>query len=547
MKHLWQTITKTKVLLWREHLGVKQLLSLFSVRGSEVMTESSYNTEKKQQPRKSPTPVYNTPQKIGLIIGPLLFLLTMLFFEPNGLSNQGQAVLGVTLWMAVWWMTEAMPIPVTALLPIILFPLTGALDLGATTSSYSSDIIFLFMGGFLIALAMERWNLHRRIALTIISVVGTSAERLILGFMVATAFLSMWISSTATTMMMVPIGTAIILKFDELMDNYHVNGKEATKKRFGKALMLAISYSALTGGLGTLIGTPPNVIFAGFANETYGIEISFANWMLFGVPVAIIFTAIAYFVLVKVLFPFKVSELPGGKEIISSQKQELGPMSIEEKMVATVFVLTATAWITRTFLLQPYVSQNISDAMIAMIAAFALFLLPSKQKGETLLNWEVTKKLPWGILILFGGGLAIAAGFSSSGLTEWIGTQLTGLSHLPMIVILFSIIFLVIFLTEITSNTATATMLIPIMGALAVALEVNPLAFLVGTTIAASCAFMFPIATPPNAIVFSSGVLTIPDMAKAGIWLNIIFSVLLTAVIYWYLPLIWGFSITRLP
>src|SRR5699024_689470 len=382
----------------------------------------------------------------------------------------------------VWWMTEAMPIPVTALLPIILFPLTGALDLGATTSSYSSDIIFLFMGGFLIALAMERWNLHRRIALTIISVVGTSAERLILGFMVATAFLSMWISSTATTMMMVPIGTAIILKFDELMDNYHVNGKEATKKRFGKALMLAISYSALTGGLGTLIGTPPNVIFAGFANETYGIEISFANWMLFGVPVAIIFTAIAYFVLVKVLFPFKVSELPGGKEIISSQKQELGPMSIEEKMVATVFVLTATAWITRTFLLQPYVSQNISDAMIAMIAAFALFLLPSKQKGETLLNWEVTKKLPWGILILFGGGLAIAAGFSSSGLTEWIGTQLTGLSHLPMIVILFSIIFLVIFLTEITSNTATATMLIPIMGALAVALEVNPLAFLVGTT-----------------------------------------------------------------
>ncbi|WP_143833757.1 SLC13 family permease [Oceanobacillus senegalensis] len=542
-----QIITKTNNVLWREHKGIKQLLSLFSVHGSEALVESSKQQGKKQQSNKPPTPIYNTPQKIGLVTGPLLFLLIILLFEPNGLSSEGKAVLAVTLWMAVWWMTEAMPIPVTALLPILLFPLTGALDISTTTSSYSSDIIFLFMGGFLVALAMERWNLHRRIALTIISVVGTSAERLILGFMVATAFLSMWISSTATTMMMVPIGTAIILKFDELLDQHHVNGKEATKKRFGKALMLAISYSALTGGLGTLIGTPPNAILVGFVNETYGINISFASWMLFGVPVAILFTSISYFLLVKVLFRFKLSELPGGKEIISNQKKELGPMSIEEKMVATVFVVTALAWITRTFLLQPYVSPNISDAIIAMAAAFILFLLPSKQKGETILNWETATKLPWGILILFGGGLAIAAGFTSSGLTEWIGNQLTGLSNLPFAAILFFVIFLVIFLTEITSNTATATMLIPIMGALAVALEVDPLAFLVGTTIAASCAFMFPIATPPNAIVFSSGVLTISDMAKAGFWLNITFSVLLTAIIYAYLPLVWNFNITGLP
>jgi sodium-dependent dicarboxylate transporter 2/3/5 len=312
--------------------------------------------------------------------------------------------------------------------------------------------------------------------------------------------------------------------------------------------MLAISYSALTGGLGTLIGTPPNTIMAGFARETYGLDISFASWMLFGVPIAIVFTGVAFFVLVKFLFPLRIKDLPGGSEIIREQYKALGSMSREEGMVAAVFTLTAIAWITRSFLLQPYVSQGIDDAIIAITAAVVLFILPSKQKpGESLLNWETTKKLPWGILILFGGGLALAAGFTNSGLTEWVGSQLTGLSNFPVIVILFAVIFLVIFLTEITSNTATATMLIPMMGALAVAVGVHPIALIAGTTIAASCAFMLPIATPPNAIVFSSGVLTIKDMAKSGIWLNIIFSIILTVVIYLYLPLVWNFNISELP
>jgi len=489
-----QLLTKVNRLAWHEHSLIKNLLSLFSFNAAEAVINKGENL--KENYNQSPTPTYNKVQRVGLILGPILFLLTMLFFDPEGLSSDGKAILAVTIWMATWWMTESMPIPVTALLPIILFPLTGGLDITTTTSSYSSDVIFLFMGGFLIALAMERWNLHRRIALSIISIVGTGTERLILGFMVATAFLSMWISSTATTMMMVPIGTAIMVKISEILEKQYKENAKDTKEKFGKALMLGISYAALTGGLGTLIGTPPNTIMAGFVSEAYGIDISFASWMLFGVPIAVIFTAIAFLILVKVLFPLRIKDLPGGSEIIQAERKGLGSMSREEKMVATVFTLTAVAWITRSFLLQPFVSQNIDDAIIAMTAAFVLFLLPAKNKaGETLLNWETAIKLPWGVLILFGGGLAIAAGFTNSGLTEWIGNQLVGLSNLPLILIIFSVVFLVIFLTEITSNTATATMLIPIMGALALALEVHPFGLIAGTTVAATCAFMFPIAT----------------------------------------------------
>ncbi|ERN51305.1 DASS family sodium-coupled anion symporter [Alkalihalophilus marmarensis] len=540
-----QLISKASKVFWEEHFTIKKFMSLFTIKGSEAVQKDFSIEKAKSEP---PVPKKNNAQRIGLVAGPVLFLLCILFFQPEGLSNQAQAVLAITIWMAVWWMTEAVPIPVTALLPIILFPLTGGVDLNTTTSAYGSDIIFLFMGGFMIALAMERWNLHRRIALSIINLVGTSTEKIILGFMIATAFLSMWISSTATTMLMVPIGTAIIVNFGELLKQHRVSDISNLKDKFGKALMLAISYSALTGGLGTLIGTPPNTIMAGFARETYGLDISFASWMLFGVPIAIVFTGVAFFVLVKFLFPLRIKDLPGGSEIIREQYKALGSMSREEGMVAAVFTLTAIAWITRSFLLQPYVSQGIDDAIIAITAAVVLFILPSKQKpGESLLNWETTKKLPWGILILFGGGLALAAGFTNSGLTEWVGSQLTGLSNFPVIVILFAVIFLVIFLTEITSNTATATMLIPMMGALAVAVGVHPIALIAGTTIAASCAFMLPIATPPNAIVFSSGVLTIKDMAKSGIWLNIIFSIILTVVIYLYLPLVWNFNISELP
>lgn len=541
-------MNKANAMLWDEHAGVKRLFSLFTISGvSDALAGKKVRHGNGGDGQRT-VPTFTVVQKIGLLLGPLLFMLIILFLRPEGLTDDGRAILAATAWMAVWWMTEALPIPVTALLPIILFPLFGGLSLDATTSAYGSDVIFLFLGGFVIAVGMEKWNLHKRIALSIISVVGAGTERLVLGFMTATAFISMWISSTASTMLMVPIAMAILSKVKELLEQVDAEDARDTEQKFGMVLLLSVSYSALTGGLATLIGTPPNAIFAGFVKESYGIEISFAGWMLFGVPIAVAFTGITYLLLVKVLYPFKIKELPGGEELIREQRDELGPMSREEKMVGILFALTAFAWISRTFLLQPYLSPNISDAMIAMVAALLLFLLPSKQnEGETLLTWDIAGKLPWGILILFGGGLAIAAGFSQTGLTEWIGRQLAALEGMPIFVIILAVVLLVIFLTEITSNTATATMLIPIMGALAMAVGVHPFGVLVGTTVAASCAFMFPIATPPNAIVFATGTIKISEMAKAGFWLNIVLGLLLAAAIYWYLPIVWDFNISELP
>src|SRR5699024_7896739 len=416
---------------------------------------------------------YNTAQWIGLIAGPLFFFLTLTYFSPESLSEEGLAVLASTIWIAIWWMTEAIPIPATSLLPIILFPLTNGLDMEMTTSAYGDDTIFLFMGGFMIALAMEKWDLHRRIALNIISVIGTNTERIILGFMVATGFLSMWISNTATAMMMVPIGLAIIYQVsDQLKDD---NTIDTSKENFGfgKALMLAIAYSASVGGISTLIGTPPNTALAGVVSNMYGIEISFAGWMLFGVPVAWLFIFVIWFYLVKVAYPQKINQLPGGREIIQEQKNELGKASFEEKAVLTVFAFAALAWITRSFILTEFVNENINDAIIAMTAAIILFIIPAKNKaGDHLLDWNSAVKLPWGILLLFGGGLAIASGFTESGLSEWIGNQLTVLEGIHLFIVLLVVTGMVIFLTEITSNTATANMMYPIMASLAVALGV---------------------------------------------------------------------------
>lgn len=321
---------------------------------------------------------YKPIQLIGLILGPLLFILTLLFFSPEDLSKEGLAVLASTLWIAVWWMTEAIPIPATSLLPIILFPLTGGLEIGATTSSYGSGTIFLFMGGFMVALAMEKWNLHRRIALSIISVIGTNTDRIVLGFMVATGFLSMWISNTATAMMMVPIGLAIIYQVSDALKDDPTIDTSKENFGFGKALMLSIAYSASIGGIATLIGTPPNAALAGVVKEMYGFELSFATWMLFGVPIAVIFIFLTWIYLVKIAYPLKVKQLPGGQEIITKEKEKLGKPSYEEKAVFIVFLLTALAWITRSFILVKFI-PNISDEIIAMMAAIILFIIPSKK------------------------------------------------------------------------------------------------------------------------------------------------------------------------
>lgn len=538
-------ITATWDWLWDKHDQAKDLLSFFvhpnaSKLGKEKTDSAGDNGGGNQRS-------YKTPQLIGLFLGPILFILTLTLFSPEGLSSDGKGVLASTIWIAVWWMTEAIPIPATSLLPIILFPLTGGLDIDTTTASYGDDTIFLFMGGFMIALAMEKWNLHKRIALAIISKIGTNTDRIILGFMVATGFLSMWISNTATAMMMVPIGLAIIYQVSEALKDDDSIDTSKENFGFGKALMLGIAYSASLGGIGTLIGTPPNTLLAGAIDKFYGVELSFAKWMLFGVPIAWIFIIIAWFYLVKVAFPLKVKQLPGGKELIQSEKKKLGSPSFEEKAVFVIFILAAFSWITRSFLLV-HISENINDALIAMTFAIILFIIPSKNKqGDHLLDWDTAVKLPWGILLLFGGGLAIAAGFVASGLSEWIGNQLNALEGANLLVVLLVVAALVIFLTELTSNTATASMMFPIMAALALALNIHPFSVMITAGVAASCAFMLPVATPPNAVVFGSGYLRIPDMAKAGLLLNIVGVILVTAAVYFYLPIAWGIDLTHLP
>ena len=484
----------------------------------------------------------STLKKIGLVVGPLLFALTLLFFHPKGLSKEANAVLATTLWIAVWWILEIVPIAVTAMLPILLFPITGAMKLSATTAAFGHKYVFLYIGGFTLAIAIEKWNLHKRIALSVIKIIGTSVSHIILGFMLATAFLSMWISNTATTVMMLPIGMAII---SQLKDN--PNTIEDENKTFGKALMLAIAYSASIGGIATLIGTPPNLIFAGILEDQYHIEMTFSKWFIFGFPISIILLFICWKYLTTKAFKFNQKDFPGGKAEIKRLLHNLGSISYEEKTVLIVFCITAFLWLTRSYLISPFFPA-IDDTVIAMASATVLFLLPTKNKVESkIIDWESAVKLPWGILLLFGGGLALAEGFKTSGLAEWIGTQITQFDNLPLFVLLFILIFAINFLTEITSNLATTAMLLPVIVPVALALNVHPFTLMVGNTVATSCAFMLPVATPPNAIVFGSGYLKIPDMVRTGIWMNIISIILLNIITYYLLPILWDFDISVFP
>jgi sodium-dependent dicarboxylate transporter 2/3/5 len=477
-------------------------------------------------------------KSLFLISGPLLFLAMQFFSPPAGMSETAYSLLSITLWMALWWVTESVPIAITALLPIILFPMTGAVDLQTTTASYGHKYIFLYMGGFMLAIAIEKWNLHKRIALNIIKIIGTNISKIILGFMVATAFLSMWISNTATAVMMLPIAMSIVA---QLQDNPNTEKNE--NLIFGKALMLSIAYSASIGGMATLIGTPPNLVFAGYVEETYGIEITFLQWLKFGVPIAIPLLVIAWLYLTKFAFKFKQKEFPGGKEEINRLLVLIGPMKREEKLVSAIFVLTAFCWITRSFILQEFF-PFIDDTIIAMTAGILLFVVPASDFKKRLITWEDAVKLPWGIILLFGGGMALAAGFQITGLASWLGAQMSIFQGLSLLVLVFVIITLVNFFTEFTSNLATTAMLLPILAPIAISLNINPYMLMVACTIAASCAFMMPVATPPNAVVFGSGYLRIPDMIKSGIWMNIISIIFLTLMVYYFLPIIWDFNIT---
>ena len=483
----------------------------------------------------------NKTKFLGLVLGPLSFIFILTFFHPEGLSKEANAVLASTLWIAIWWITEAIPIAVTALLPLVLFPLSGGLDLSSTSSSFGHKYIFLYMGGFIIAIAIEKWNLHRRIALNIINLIGSDVRKIILGFMIATAFLSMWISNTATSVMMLPIGLAIIKQLRDNPDTI-----EDENQTFGKALMLGIAYSASIGGLATLIGTPPNLVLAGVVLDTYGYEITFMQWFIFGLPISIILIFICWKYLTKYAFTFTQKSFPGGKEEIKRLLKKLGKISYEEKLVAFVFALTAFCWITRSFLLQK-ILPGLDDTIIAIFFAILLFLIPSKQKGEQLINWEEAVKMPWGIILLFGGGMALAKGFEESGLAVYIGNQMTSLSGLPILLLVLVLITAVNFLTEITSNLATTAMLLPVLAPMALTIDVHPFVLMVGAAVAASCAFMLPVATPPNAVVFGSGYLRIPDMVSKGFFMNIISIIVLTFFVYFVLPELWDITIAGFP
>ena len=493
---------------------------------------------------------YGLRQKIGLILGPLVFGAILLAPNPQGLSPAGQAVAASTAWIAIWWMTVAIPIPATSLLPIVLFPLTGALTIDATTTPYADPLNILFLGGFFIAVAMQRWGLHRRIALNIIRAIGTKPDRIILGFMVATGFLSMWVSNTATTMMMTPIGLAVILQSANLIEEQDKDiPTEQGKFRFGTGLMLCIAYSASLGGVATIIGTPPNAVLVGAINQTFGRDISFFQWMTYGLPVAIVGIAIVWVYVTKFHIPPRMNSLPGGTAVIEEELEKLGSINREEKLVLIVFTATAIAWVSRPFVLQS-VFPEIDDATIAILGALILFLLPARtEDGERtfVLDWSTAVRIPWGIILLLGSGFAIAAAFQETGLDQWIGSLLTGLQEVPIVVIITLVVALTIFLTEVSSNTATSAMMMPIMASVAIGLSFHPYVLMIAAATAASFAFMFPVATPPNAIVFGSGYITMPRMVKTGSGLNLIGILLITLIALTWLPFIWGVNIGQLP
>ncbi|MEU1900282.1 SLC13 family permease [Nocardiopsis dassonvillei] len=541
--------------LWASHREVKGLLT-FSRRGRTPRAEpvtsgdgpsAAHDGSEAAGPvaeSGGPGPGYTPARVTGLVLGPLLFVLTLVFFEPEGLSSAGRAVLATTLWVATWWITEAIPIPVTSLLPVALLPLTGALEGDAVVAAYGNDIIFLFLGGFSLAIAMEKWNLHQRIALAIVAAIGTSPRRIVLGFMVATAFLSMWVSNTAATMMMIPVGLAVVYQASRSL-----RGGEFADDlpRFEKSVVFGIGYAATIGGLGTLIGTPPLAVLAATTGELFGESVSFGGWMVFGVPLAALLLAFAWFYLTGVKLRVRFRQLPGGREIIREERRSLGRMSAEEKVVLCVFLGTAFMWVTRSFLWEGLL-PGISDGVIAVVATVVLFTLPTRGAGEKrILQWEDSKKIPWGILLLFGGGLAIAAGFVDTGLSAWIGEQLRVLDGVDVILTIVIATALVLFLTEITSNAATATMILPVMAALAVSLNIHPYALMVPCAMAANCAFMLPVGTPPNAIMFGTGRVTIMEMVRSGFWLNVIALALVVAGTLFLLPPLWGIDLMTLP
>ena len=483
----------------------------------------------------------------GLISGLLLFFAILFLIPAESMPDPAKKMAASALLMAILWITEAIPIPVTAILPIVLFPILKIMPTDKVTPNYGHHLIFLFLGGFIIALTIERWNLHKRIALRIINFVGTNRRLIILGFMIATAFLSMWISNTATTMMMIPIGMAIISQINGSGD---IKQNGPGKNNFAIALMLGIAYSASIGGMATIIGTPPNVVFIGILKSNFPAapEISFMQWMLFALPFSFVFLPLVWFYLVYIAAPLnQTREKEIKSDIILHELKNLGPMSRTEQITLFIFITTALLWLFRsnidlgTFHITGWASLLglkglVQDSTVAIFMAVLTFMIPAgtdqEGKQQFLMEWQWAKRVPWGILLLFGGGFALASGFQESGLTSWLGEQLKTFHFLPLGLIIAVVCTMATFTTEFASNTAMASTLLPILASLSVALRINPIILMVPATISCSAAFMLPVATPPNAIVFGSGYLQIRDMVKVGLILNLIGLVLILVVVY---------------
>jgi sodium-dependent dicarboxylate transporter 2/3/5 len=474
---------------------------------------------------------------LKFVSGPFICFLFVFFIDLESGSPAINNMAGVAAWMALWWILEVVPLAVTAMLPIVLFPVLGIMDGKLVAPIYFNHIIFLFIGGFLVALAMQKWDLHKRLALRILLLFGSSPQKIMLGFMVATAFLSMWISNTATTMMMVPIAFSIILKLEDTI------GSEPIKK-YVVGILLGIAFSASIGGIATLVGTPPNLSFARILMILFpeAPEISFFTWMLYALPISLVFLFILW-VLLRFLFPIP-EEVKLDKAQLKDQHTDLGSITYEEKIVLVHFITLVVLWIFRADIDLGIISipgwSNIfgnpaylNDGTVAIFVALSLFVFPAKSgKNQHILDWETASRLPWHIVLLFGGGFALAMGFKETGLAIWLGTHFIGIGSLPLVLIVLFICLFVTFLTELTSNTATAEMFLPILGGLAMAIEINPLVLMIPATLSCSFAFMLPVATPPNAIVFSTGRLSVHDMARIGIWLNLIGAILITISIF---------------
>jgi len=475
----------------------------------------------------------------GMVVIPAAALALLLFGDLDPDRPEVTRMAAVALLMAGWWITEAIPIPATSLLPVALFPLLGILDGRTTAATYFNHLIFLFIGGFLFALAMQRWELHRRIALRILRMLGTSPRRVVLGFMTSTWFLSMWISNTASTMMMVPMAMAILVPFREHLE-------KGAARRLSIALVLGVAYSASIGGMATLIGTPPNLSLARILQIIFpqAPELSFASWFVFALPTSALFLLVAWWTLCR-LSRLERHGIPAGAEMFEREHARMGPMNQEQRTIAGLFLLLVFGWMFRADVdlfgvtlpgwsgLFPR-PDYVDDGTVAIVVALLLFLIPSRQRpGEKLMDWQGASGIRWGIVLLFGGGFALASGFKASGLSEWFGTQLAALEGVPPLVMVLVVCLVITFLTELTSNMATTEVVLPVLAAMAVAIETDPLLLMVPATLSASCAFMLPVATAPNAIAFGTGELRISDMMRYGILLNLIGAVLITATVWW--------------